>query len=321
ANPLVIEAGTLNLTSGSTATFTGGISGAGAVSGTGTIGVPITFAEGSVLDATSDVGIALTGKVTGTIYVKLAAATTVLTTTSDAELDRNTQLAFASDETSQTFKTGGYRFVETLTTSGKTVTHVFTVMAKVTLSSEISAEISGSDKALNGIYNAVAMAKNYGSEISTVTAVKVLATDYFTEPEKSNPNALALFENLYVWATPDKKLDDGTYEGTVTVYYDFGISEMHVKSASLVDAEAAQLYVLLCAKVATVGAVSADYAEGTTVTLYQGEAALNAVEPTDAQLTNLGLTPAAGEKWFAVPMAGLDTGTHAFTVRASQTNP
>ena len=297
------------------------LSGTGSNAGTGTIGVPITFAEGSVLDATSDVGIALAGKVTGTIYVKLTAATTVLTTSSEAELDRATQLAFASDSTSHTFETGGYRFVETLTTSGETVTHSFAVMAKVTLSSEISAEISGSDKALNGIYNAVAMAKNYGSEISTVTAVKVLATDYFTEPEKSSPNALALFENLYVWATSGKKLDDGTYEGTVTVYYDFGISEMHVKNASLVDAEAAQLYVLLCAKVATVGAVSADYAAGTTVTLYQGDAALNAVEPTDGQLTALGITPTVGEKWFAVPMSTLGTGTHAFTVRAAQTSP
>lgn len=298
------------------------LSGTGSVSGTGTIGVPITFAKGSVLDATSDVGIALTGKVTGTIYVKLTAATTVLTTTSDAELDRTTQLAFASDATSQTFAEGGYRFVETQTTSDKTVTHSFTVMAKVTLSSEISAEISGSDEALNAIYNAVAMAKNYGPEISTVTAVKVMSTDFVTEPETSSPNALALFKNLYALATAaDVPLAGGIYEGTVTVYYDFGISEMHVKSASLVDAEAAQLYVLLCAKVATLGTVPADYASDTTVTLYKGEAALNAVEPTNEQLTAMGLTPTAGEKWFAVPMADLDTGTHAFTVHASQTTP
>lgn len=296
------------------------LSGTGSVSGTGTIGVPITFAERSVLDATSDeVGIALAGKVTGTIYVKLDTAKAVLTTSTAAELDRNTKLTFAGDTTSQTFATGGYRFAETVVNN----THTFSVIPPLELPEGLPEAITGNAAAQNAIYDAVATAKGFvNCDITSVTAVKAESTG----GAAGSTEALALFENLYAWATPGAELKDetgagtGTYEGTVTVYYDFGISEMHVKSASLVNTEAAQLYVLLCAKVATTqNTTTANYASGTIVSLYRGTEALSAVEPTDVQLRALGITPAAGEKWFAVPMSTLGTGTHAFTVKASQT--
>lgn len=282
------------------------------LSGTGTINVPVAFTEGATLDTVTAAPLLLKGKVTGTIKVKLDTAKAVLTATSDAKIDRNTQLAFADDETSQTFKTGSYRFAETVFGT----THTFTVVPPLDLPESLPEAVSGNEAALDAIYDAVAATGSaIGSNITSVTAVTAQSTGGVA----GNVEALALFENLYVWVTP-VELGGGTYAGTVTVYYDFGISEMRVKSASLVGAEKARLYVLLCAKVATSGTSTANYATGTIVTLYKGDdtAVNTALTPTNEQLATLGITPAAGEKWFAVPVTSLDTGTNAFKVHASQ---
>ncbi|MGN0890567.1 MAG: beta strand repeat-containing protein [Candidatus Spyradenecus sp.] len=298
-----------------TATASVSIGATATVTGEGTIGLPVAFTEGATLDTVTAAPLLLKGKVTGTIKVKLDTAKAVLTTTSDAELDRNTQLAFASDKTSQTFVAGNYRFAETHLLS----IYTFSVLPPLELPAGLPEAVTGNEAAQNAIYDAVAAAKGFGTEISSVTAVKAQSTG----GAAGSTEALALFENLYAVATPaDEPLPGGTYEGTVTVYYDFGISQLHVKSASLVNAEEAQLYVLLCAKVATTqNTTTANYASGTIVSLYRGTEALSAVEPNDAQLTALGITPAAGEKWFAVPMAELNSGTNAFKVKASQTTP
>lgn len=287
------------------------------LSGTGTIELPVAFTEGAVLDAVTAAPLLLKGKVTGPIKVKLDTAKAVLTTSTAAELDRNTQLAFADDETSQTFKTGSYRFAETV--FNKT-THTFTVVPPLSLPTGLPEAVSGNEAAQDAIYDAVATVKRFlGYDITSVTAVTAESTGGVA----GNVEALALFENLYVLATPvGEPSGTGTYAGTVTVYYDFGISEMRVKSASLVNAEDPQLYVLLCAKVATTQNTStANYATGTIVTLYKGEdtPVNTALTLTNEQLAALGIRSAAGEKWFAVPVTSLDTGTNAFKVRATQT--
>ena len=292
------------------------------VTGEGAIELPVAFTEGAVLDTVTAAPLLLKGKVTGPIKVALDTAKAVLSTTTAAELDRNTQLTFASDETSQTFATGRYRFAETVVLS----THTFAVVPPLELPAGLPEAVTGNEAAQNAIYDAVAMMKSFGTEISSVTGVSVQTTGG-TTPLTCTLEALALFENLYAEATPGAELKDetgvgtGTYEGTVTVTYDFGISEVKVKRTAFTDGAAAQPYVLLCAKVKSAGAVSADYASGTVVTLYRGTEALSAVEPNDAQLTALGITPAAGEKWFALPMAELNSGTNAFKVKASQTTP
>ena len=114
------------------------------------------------------------------------------------------------------------------------------------------------------------------------------------------------------------------------VSYDFGVSDITVKSANLSDdpKAAAQLYVLVCAKVSNgkPAITAAGYANDTTVSLWlegkvcDGTAGNGpkATELTNEQLTGLGLTRGTGEKWFAVPMAGLDVGTHKFTVKATK---
>ncbi|MGN1326139.1 MAG: beta strand repeat-containing protein, partial [Candidatus Spyradenecus sp.] len=296
-----------------TATASVSIGATATVTGEGTIGLPVAFTEGATLDTVTAAPLLLKGKVTGTIKVKLDTAKAVLTTTSDAEFDRNTQLAFASDTTSQQF--AGYRFAETVFGT----THTFTVVPPLELPGSLPEAVSGNVAAQDAIYDAVAAMKGFGYDITSVTAVTAQSTGGVA----GNVEALALFENLYAQATYGDKLTENTYEGTVTVYYDFGISEMRVKSASLGGTGDPQLYVLLCAKVATTqGTSTANYATGTIVTLYKGDTPVNtALTPTNEQLATLGITPAAGEEWFAVPMAELDTGTNAFTVRASQTTP
>ncbi|MGN0857534.1 MAG: beta strand repeat-containing protein [Candidatus Spyradenecus sp.] len=310
------EASSVTIANGTTLSGTGTPVGTDT---TGTIGVPITFAAGSVLDATSKVGIVVTDTVTGTVNVKVKTAKGVLSTKGDVL--KRSQLAFADDTESQALKRAGYRFVESLIGSGESVIHDFKVMAKVDVS-EISTVVNDNDDVLNIIYNAVAN----DSSISKVTNVTAMSADFVTKPTTSSSDALALFENLYALATSGNELTDengigtGTYEGTVTVYYDFGISQLHVKRAALNGEESAPLYVLLCAKVESVGMAPADYASGTTVTLYKGDTPVDKpLTPTNDQLAVLGITPAAGEKWFAVPMAELDTGTNAFTVKATNT--
>lgn len=277
------------------------------VTGEGTIELPVAFANGAVLDTVTAAPLLLKGKVTGLIKVKLNTAKAVLSTTSDVEFDRNTLLAFASDDASQEFAREGYRFAETVFG----ITHTFAVVPPLTLPGSLPEAVSGNAAAQDAIYDAVAA---IGSNITSVTAVTAQSTGGVT----GNVEALALFKNLHALATIGEQLGDGTNPLTVTVYYDFGISQLHVKRASLVDAEDARLYVLLCAKVATSGTISADYATGTIVTLYKGDTPVNtALTPTDEQLEALGITREAGERWFAVPLEGLGVGTSAFTVSAS----
>lgn len=292
------------------------------VTGTGTISVPVTFANGAVLDTVTAAPLHLNGTVTGKIKVKLASGIEktkeILITAPSVKLDRVTQLAFADDDTSRQYKTANFCFVESIFESRR----IFTVSAPLTLAS-LPASVTGSEVARNAIYAAVNHIRDSDDPVTTITKIEAKSTNG-NVLKTSSADALALFENLTAWAEPITGEGAVAGAGKVVVMYDFGISQLHVKRAALDGEENAPLYVLLCAKVATVegdGVVPADYAAGTTITLYQGVTPLSALEPTDEQLQDLGLTRKAGEKWFAVPMKNLDTGTNAFTVSASQTPP
>lgn len=130
-----------------------------------------------------------------------------------------------------------------------------------------------------------------------------------------------LFSNI-LSVTPTT---EGSTACTATVSYEFGVSDITVKSANLSnDPNAdAQLYVVVCAKVERNGGegAAADYATNTTVSLWLGgsEAAGAVALDNTEKLGKFGLTAGTGEKWFAVPMANLTKVTNDFTVKATNT--
>ena len=287
------------------------------VTGKGTINLPVAFNEaGSVLDTDTAAPLRLNGTVTGKIKVKLPSGITtakeILVTDPSVKLDRVTQLDFAGDSTSLKYKADNFCFVESVFDSR----HTFTVSAPLTLTS-LSASVTDSEVARNAIYVAVASIRDTSS-VTTIKEIDARSTNYEVLTT-SSADALALFENLTAWAEPITGDGAVAGEGKVVVMYDFGISQLLVKNASLVGAEKAKLYVLLCAKVESSGTTPADYVKDTQVTLYQGETALStALTLTVEQLADLEITPAAGERWFAVPMESLALGTTEFKVKASK---
>lgn len=287
------------------------------VTGQGTINLPVVFNEaGSVLDTETAAPLQLNGTVTGKIKVKLASgiktAKEILVTDPSVKLDRVKQLAFADDATSQQYQTDNFCFVESVFNSR----HTFTVSAPLTLTS-LPDSVTDSEVARNAIYAAFAYIRDTSS-VTTIKEIDARSTTYEVLTT-SRADALALFENLSAWA--ELITGDGAVagEGKVVVMYDFGISQLLVKNASLVGAAEAKRYVLLCAKVESVGTTPADYVTDTQVTLYQDETALStALTPTVEQLADLEITPAASERWFAVPMESLALGTTEFKVKASK---
>ncbi len=157
------------------------------------------------------------------------------------------------------------------------------------------------------------------SEITSVTAKN-------SAGGAVSADGATLFTGLEVTVavTPGEMKDNGTYKGTATVTYDFGVSDITVKSANLTGS--AQLYVVVCAKVSNATGNetnTADYANDTTVSLLlDGATPVGVVSLTAAaDFTALGLKQKVGERWFAVPLGNLKKVTNAFTVRASKNTP
>lgn len=292
------------------------------VTGQGTINLPVAFNEvGSVLDTVTAIPLQLNGTVTGKIKVKLASGITtakeILVTDPSVKLDRVMQLAFADNATSQQYKTDNFCFVESVFDSR----HTFTVSAPLTLTS-LPDSVTDSEVARNAIYAAFASIRDTSS-VTTIKEIDARSTTYEVLTT-SRADALVLFENLSAWA--ELITGDGAVagEGKVVVMYDFGISQLLVKNASLVGAAEAKLYVLLCAKVSNgkaEEATAAGYATGTTVSLLlDGTEAIGAVALDTATLSDkFGLSAGLGERWFALPMKKLALGTRKFTVRAINT--
>ena len=159
-----------------------------------------------------------------------------------------------------------------------------------------------------------------------ITQVTILTTQNTAKKEMGSAQAVNCFTNLEptLVLTPNWEggaKADGTFAATATVTYDFGVSDITVKSANLTGS--AQLYVLVCAKVSNgkTGDEAADYVKDTTTVslLLNGSAATGAVALDDTEkLGKFGIEARTGEKWFAVPMPK-DVGTHKFTVKATNT--
>ncbi|MGN0886201.1 MAG: beta strand repeat-containing protein [Candidatus Spyradenecus sp.] len=295
------------------------LSGAGELSGT------VTLSAGVIINATESTAsgyLKLTGTVTlgDTLKVRAAKLTNVLDVPTAAGLD----LAKVSLTDDSTVPTGAKLMTSVFTTESTSVTTLkFFVPPMVP---EAPAESPREADVDTQIAQAAETYAGWGMVISEVTAITGTGSDGTGTREI---NGASLFENVLTLA-PAAVKDDGTYTATATVAYDFGLSAMTVKSAQLGSDTAARNYVVLCAKVSNgtdTGDSAADYGTTTTVSLLLGGKVCDgtagngpaATELTDEQLTALGLTRGKGEKWFAVPMADLATGTSAFTVRASQT--
>ena len=155
-----------------------------------------------------------------------------------------------------------------------------------------------------------------------ITKVTGITTQNTAGEAKGSEQAVDCFTNL-VFLTTD---GEGGYSTTATaaVIYDFGVSQITVKKAQLVGDDAAQNYVLACAKVyngKSEEATAAGYATGTRVSLLlDGTEATGAVAlDTETLSKKFGVTAGLGERWFAVPMESLALGTRKFTVYAKNT--
>ena len=297
------------------------LSGAGALSGT------VTLNSGVIIDATESTAsgyLKLTGSsvtLGDTLKVKVASLTNILDlpTTAGLTLEK-VQL------TDSTLPTGAKLMTSVFVTESTSITTLkFFVPPTVPAPAE-SPRDSGVDAA---IAKAAESSAGLGMIISEVTAITATGSD---GTGTRNVDGASLFENVLTLELTGHDEANGSYTATATVGYDFGVSAMTVKSARLGNDTEAQRYVVLCAKVSNgtdSGDGAAAYGTKTTVSLLLGDKVCDgtagngpaATELTDDQLTAMKLTRGAGEKWFAVPMSTLGTGTHAFTVEASKTAP
>ncbi|MGN0885488.1 MAG: glycosyl hydrolase family 18 protein [Candidatus Spyradenecus sp.] len=122
---------------------------------------------------------------------------------------------------------------------------------------------------------------------------------------------------LFTGVEPTVKGVDGTTQ-ILTANYDFGISEMRIQRAPAAGSTVTQdqMYVILCAKVDAAGS-PADYGAQTQVKLLVDGALSDDASLGEADLNALGLTPATGERWFAVPFVS-GPQTQLFRARATR---
>ena len=260
------------------------------LSGTGTIAVPVVFADGSVIEASTSGAVTCSDEVT----LPETGAVTVQATAYGAKVLKKSGLNVAkfvlpTEAGASNWKTEGL-FTEK--------DGALLLVAKPTFTPpEGTPEMS--DETTRRIAELAAASDRYG-----ITTVEVAAG--------RNPAAVELFDNVMEVA-----------DTTATITYDFGVSQITVKKAQLDGDDAVQSYVLACAKVSNgkTKESAADYAKGTTVSLLlDGTKATGAVALNAATLSNkFGLTAGLGEQWFALPMKNLKLGTRKFTVHATNT--
>ena len=291
------------------------LSGAGKLLGAGELSGVVSFAEGATIDATTSTVeqmLKFTGTPTfaATIPVKVAGLCSLFSVPKTVNLTAGqVRLTWAESAIA------GSK-VMLLTVSNTTTVRLF-VPPTVSVSEDPeSPRDAGVDEAIT---KAAETSAEWGVVISKVTAISATGTD---GKSTRDVNAAALFDGVLSLTPVGNHKEDGTSDATATVTYDFGVSDITVKSANLTGS--AQLYVVVCAKVSNATGNetnTADYANDTTVSLWLNNAAADGAVALDPNTlsTKFGLTAGTGEKWFAVPMAKLNSGTNAFTVRATNT--
>lgn len=318
----VMLPGTVTLAEGAT------LSGVGDLSGT------VTLGNGVIIDATESTvsgHLQLTGAVTlgDTLKVKASKLTNVLDVPTSARLDL-VKVSLTGDS----IVPAGTKLV-TSSISSVTTLKLFVPPAMPKDDAKLPPAIAGNNEIMAAI-QAKAEAWLDQAPISEITSVSAKNS----AGGAASADGATLFTGLEVAVEviPGTAKEDGTYLATATVTYDFGVSDITVKSANLTDDPNAdaQLYVVVCAKVSNAtgeSANTADYATDIALKLLNEDAEVDAevsgvVEPTADELAALGLTAAAGERWLAVPMETLfpvnqetgaaTTGTMKLKVQASK---
>ena len=291
------------------------------LSGGGSIIAPIDFEDGAIFDAKDTVagttlnltgeGTSITWPASGTVTVKASKAVQLMQFASEVGLDKFTLtlpvevtglcLAVAKGTINKQF---ALSVVKQLTAADFPVELADKTAVQEAIQQEV-AKLAADNFLVNEI-KAVTAKNTAGDEMGSVQAI-----DCFTNLDKS------------VSIMPDWEGGDSS-KAIATVIYNFGVSQITVKKAQLVGDDAAQNYVLACAKVyngKSEEATAAGYATGTTVSLLlDGSEATDAVAlDTETLSKKFGVTAGLGERWFALPMKKLALGTRKFTVRATNT--
>ena len=287
--PLEVDAaGVVNLTG----SYAGPVSVSGVFGGSGTLADTLTFADGAVLDASN-------GMLTVSGAVSAAGALTVLLPEGFAATTEGSKVLAASAAPTLA-SVAAMQAGETPVADGVLVAKedgLYVVKPTV-------APPSGTETLDDAVTDAVAAAAAEAGVLSVSVA-----------EGSADINGVALFTGLTPVVTPSA---EDAAAGTVSVAYAFGISDLRV-----VELDGAQA-VILCAKVQA--EKGADFADGTALEVLSGAtagdaSAMTAVATARAltaeELTALGLTPGAGERYLYVMPITRDTPPTAFRVRAT----
>ena len=270
------------------------------LSGTGTISIPLTFADGAVVDARSE---------TGTAYVTLSNKMTLPATGTVKVKANNYGIVLnATDLKVEKFA---------LTDGGSLSEGVFSIVGDYLYVVQKPTVPTGTDSsAAEAIARAALQSGAFFMQVTEASAATGCLVD-----------GAALFDNVVTFSA----VGSSVTEATALVQYDFGVSDLTISTLqTTVDGGRLTVgtqYVLVCATVSNKSNLAqntASYATGTALTLLNETTPLTGVvEPTPAEIAALRLTTPAGSRWLAVPMGTLfpenqKTGTMKLTVKASK---
>ncbi|MCI6590339.1 MAG: hypothetical protein MSB12_04535 [Lentisphaeraceae bacterium] len=266
------------------------------LSGTGTISVPVTFENGSVIKAVDSDSGAVT--CSDTVTLPETGTVTVLAKAYGAAVLKKSGLDVAKfalpTEAGESWMTAGL-----FTEQGGTLL----LVAKPTFTPPDGTPAM-SDETARVIAELAAEKGKFG-----VTTVAVAAG--------RNPAAVEVFKNVMTVkdATPTK----------ATISYDFGVADMTIKSLQLSGDKAATMYVLLAAKVQnSADSNTASFAEGTKLTVLNGTKEITPTKVSAAVATGVADAEETTDvQWLAVPLAtlfpeGNSLGTRSLKVKASK---
>ena len=252
------------------------------LAGTGTISVPVTFADGAEVDARSE---------TGTAYATLS-NTMTLPATGTVKVKANNYgiVLNAAGLTVEKFA---------LTDGGSLSEGVFSIVGDYLYLVQKPTVPAGTD---SSVAEAIARAALQSGAFFTQVTEASAATGCLVD-------GAALFDNVVTFSAVGSSMT----EATALVQYDFGVSNLTISTLQTpIDGGRLTVgtrYVLVCATVsnnADLAQNTARYATGTALTLLNETTPLTGVvEPTVDEIAALRLTTPAGSRWLAVPMTTL----------------
>ena len=265
------------------------------LSGTGTISVPVTFENGSVIKAVASGAVTCSGEVTlpaetGTVTVQATEYGAKVLKKSGLDVAK-----FALPTGESNWKTEGL-----FTEQGGALL----LVAKPTFTPPDGTPAM-SDATARVIAKLAAEKGKFG-----VTTVEVA--------KGRNPAAVEVFNKVMT-------VNDNT-PTKATISYDFGVADMTIKSLQLLPGDnATTMYVLLAAKVQnSADSNTASFAEGTKLTVLNGKTEITPTPVSAAVATGVADAEETTDvQWLAVPLAtlfpeGNSLGTRSLKVKASK---